>query len=116
MTSILCPDCKGRGENLCFVDRFVSPSSDELTGHVGMMKCIRCEGKGEVPAEMLTWIEQGKMIRHWRIYGNPFGGKYTSMGYRATTLGMSVSDYSSIEQGRVDNTSIYLCQLKQVTP
>ena len=103
MTKITCPDCEGKGESLCFVDKFVSDKSDEMTGSIKMMKCHRCKGTGEVDSGMLTWIDQGKAIRQQRVHG----GEYVDMHTMAVELGIPLTEYSSIEMGRVDNTWLY---------
>jgi hypothetical protein len=100
MVTITCPDCKGQGQNICFVDYFASKDSTDLTGSIRAMKCIRCEGKGEVSVEMLTWIAQGKAIRDRRVHG----GNYVDMHTMAKEVGLSLAEYSAIEMGRVDNT------------
>ena len=92
MTTITCPDCKGQGETKCFVDWFASKDSTDLTGSIKMMKCDRCDGKGEVDVRMSTWIEQGKAIRQQRVNG----GKYVDMHTMAKELGIPLVEYSAI--------------------
>ena len=61
-------------------------------------KCFTCNGIGEIWEERLKWIETGKKIRERRLERN------ITQREEARQLGVLPSDYSDIEQGRVENS------------
>ena len=58
MNKIICPECNGER-----VRRVAFP----YTPNKCTMPCTRCNETGEVPEEMLDWIENGKVLKAKRV-------------------------------------------------
>lgn len=88
--NIKCPECKGAGKK----DGFVNGGLDISKHHYGPIRCIRCNGTGQVPAGMTQWMEQGKVLAARRR----LAGFTLLTGAQA--LGIETSALSAIENGR----------------
>lgn len=87
---ICCPECSGAGQK----EGFVNGGLDISKHHYGPIRCIRCHGTGQVPAEMARWVEQGKVLAARRR----LAGFTLLTGSQA--LGIATSALSAIENGR----------------
>jgi len=92
MTNIICPGCKGQREIPVFIEYANG------TGGIGMVKCTRCKGIGEVDGDMIVWMAQGEILRHNRI------DRGETMREYCGRTGMSVVRLSQLECGIIDNT------------
>ncbi|TVP12505.1 hypothetical protein [Shewanella sp. MSW] len=54
-----CPTCQGAGHISCFVNT----GNDWRKHKSNLMKCIPCNGKGEVNGEQEEWIKRGASMR-----------------------------------------------------
>lgn len=88
--NIQCPECNGAGKK----DGFVNGGLDISKHHYGPIRCIRCNGTGQVPAGMTQWMEQGKVLAARRR----LAGFTLLTGSKA--LGIATSALSAIENGR----------------
>lgn len=71
------------------------------TFHRGLnikIDCYRCNATGQVPTEMLQWVEKGKEIRTRRQ-----AEKKTLREY-GLLYGLTAAGMSDLETGRIDNT------------
>lgn len=93
---VQCPDCKGKGA--CFAHVNTGPDS---SGHYwGDVKCLRCDGSGEVPAAMLEQMRKGRLLRDARV------ARDESLYECAKRVNISSAKLSAIEHGR--DTELYL--------
>ena len=81
---IECPDCRGTGKIFGWG---CGPTGLRPTS----IPCPRCEGNGEVPKKMLTWIAHGKKLKESRM--NP----YRSMKEEAQRRGYSLLEWADME-------------------
>lgn len=93
-----CPDCKGHG-------RFVGVAHFDMVdgkshNKFGEMPCRMCEATGEVPDEMQAWINIGKRMRSERLK------RKEHQRVAANRMGLTLKEYSDIEQGRISNEHI----------
>lgn len=86
--ALTCPSCDGTGTIFALVDGPIYRGSKTIN-------CHRCAGVGRITRAQMDAIESGKRIRENRLARN------VSMGEEARRLGVSVSEYSAIEHGRV---------------
>lgn len=86
--SLTCPSCDGSGTIFALVDgpNYRGPKT---------INCYRCAGVGRITRAQMDAIESGKRIRENRLARN------VSMAEEARRLGISASEYSAIEHGRV---------------
>lgn len=91
---ITCPDCQGEKGRTVFWDG--RDPQGNVIGGIRTIPCPRCGGSGQVPAAMLDWMKRGRAIRASRIARNQ------SMVQAAAQYGLSLSEYSNVEHGRVD--------------
>ena len=87
-SALTCPSCDGAGTIFALVDGPSYRGPKTLT-------CHRCAGSGRITQAQMDAIESGRRIRENRLERN------VSMGEEARRLGMSVSEYSAIEHGRI---------------
>jgi hypothetical protein len=86
--SIPCPDCDGKGEQYCHVNRG-GPGNG-----FGWFPCLTCKGRRVVPADYPERREAGRRMREDRLSRN------MTLRDEAARLGISVVELSRLEQGR----------------
>lgn len=85
-----CPACRGAGTVGAFCNK-----GAESSVHNGPINCFRCRGEGRVPAAMLQWMQRGReLAARRRLAGH-------TLLTGAESLGLSTSQLSAIENGRV---------------
>lgn len=93
-TTIACPDCEGRGNVAAFVD---GERDGVAYGHFDhRARCLRCMGRGLVPAQALDWMSRGRALASLRR------AKMESLNTAARRLGMSAVEMSAMENGKAD--------------
>jgi len=97
MNMISCPQCKGKKEITGLFPCYNDNVPQEERKPVVFLPCPRCNSKGEVPEEMLTWIEKGAKIKAKRI-----DEEGITLRQKAKKLGIRCSELSNIERGCVD--------------
>jgi hypothetical protein len=93
-----CPDCNGKGH-------FVGVSHFDMVdgkshNKFGKIPCRLCEATGEVPDETQAWIDIGKRMRADRLK------RKEHQRVAASRMGLTLKEYSDIEQGRISNEHI----------
>jgi len=83
-----CPRCMGAKASFAFINRGDEPHEGK------MVDCETCEATGEISAEKMHKIFVGKNLRSDRLQR----GK--SMSEEAHRLGITVTQYSALENGR----------------
>lgn len=93
MGTIVCPDCKGKKRLFALVDgpRYRGPMD---------IPCTRCGESGEVDQTVERWMTIGGTHRTWRI------AQWESLRECAVRLGISPSELSGMEAGRLDPTRL----------
>jgi hypothetical protein len=91
-----CPDCHGKGYfiGVAHFDMKDGKSYNKF----GKLPCRLCEATGEVPDETQKWINIGKRMRADRLK------RKEHQRVAASRMGITLKEYSEIEQGRVDNS------------
>lgn len=93
MSTITCPDCRGRKVLMALVDGPAYSGPAEIA-------CLRCGGAGEVDEDMERWMMIGGTHRTWRV------AQHEALGECARRLSMSASELSGMEHGRTDPTRL----------
>jgi hypothetical protein len=89
-----CMDCKGTGENLGQLPVLTERSL--ITDELKLLSiCRRCKGAGEIPDEMMQWIEWGNSLRHLRL------SKDITLRKMCETTKLGVDVISNLEQGYI---------------
>jgi hypothetical protein len=89
-----CPDCKGTGKTVASHVSY----ADGRHGYNVPLKCTRCEGSGDVPEQMVAWIEVGRKMREARVNGKPYRNLYQE----AERRGMHAATLSRMERGVIE--------------
>jgi hypothetical protein len=89
--NFICPGCNGRKETFVMA---CGPKG----GFQGYRPCYRCKGTGEVTEGDLRRMELARKIRQDRVE------RRVVMREEAARLGVSIADYSNIENGREPET------------
>ena len=82
---ITCPACNG--------EKVIHAAFHDVE-----IPCNQCKGTGEVPEEMIAWIERGMEIRDERL------SRKVTLRDEAKRLDVGVMTISAIERGLVDNS------------
>lgn len=90
---MICPDCGGDRQTIANHVSYANGSHGYNVPH----KCTRCQGTGECPDEMAEWIIEGRKMREQRVNG----GNYRNLGTEAKRRGMTASQLSAMEMGRI---------------
>ena len=92
---IVCPRCKGDFKNVfpAFPHKKMLETSIETLRED--FKCDMCNGSGKVSEEVLSWIEDGKMLKDKRI------AKKIVLRLAAKQLNMDIALLSKMERGCV---------------
>jgi hypothetical protein len=93
---MICPNCQGR-KTVFGIQHFNSGVAD-----IGEHTCTVCKGTGNVLPEHLRRLEEGERIRRDRL------SKGLSISEAAEQLGISISDLSDLEHGRVSKEELGL--------
>ena len=91
-----CPDCHGKGYfiGVAHFDMVDGKSYNKF----GKIPCRLCEATGAVPDGMQKWSDIGKRMRADRLK------RKEHQRSAASRMGLTLKEYSDIEQGRVDNS------------
>ena len=87
-TRIKCVECEGRGKVRVQVRLRVGPCR-EMT-----VTCLRCDGAGDMPEVMRTWILEGVRLRSSRL------ARGLTQREAAQRLGVSIGELSQMEHGK----------------
>ena len=90
---ITCPFRKGEKRLFGFVDRW--GDAGNRIGQSGWMDCHICNGHGEITDDHAERIAEGKRIREERF------ARGETLIMAAANLGISVSQLSALEHGRL---------------
>ena len=86
-----CPHCDGKGESFAFINR----GEDPATHSSGMIECSTCKGSGSITGQHYGLIVSGRKMRDERVAAG------VALSEAATRAGISVTQLSAIERGRV---------------
>ena len=94
LKSVKCPDCDGEGitEALMNFGGFCAPMKK---------KCTRCDGRGQIPEEMLDWKKIGAAMKQDRL------DRGLSQREEADRIGIHVAELSQMEAGIVEPIDYY---------
>jgi hypothetical protein len=92
-----CPGCRGLGQILATGIQYAEGHSGPYCGE---FPCDRCNGSGEIPDEMVRWIEHGKVLKK-----RPLSQRMNLISWSALR-GMTLMQWSYIERGMVNNLGI----------
>lgn len=88
-----CERCDGTGTML--LTGFITRSTGCSAVQDEPMKCLDCQGKGQVSGLQLKMRRIGKHIREWRVETR------TSEREQATLLGFSLTEFNKIQHGKL---------------
>lgn len=86
---VACPDCE-QGQVFAHVNRGAHGSGFQ------MIDCLRCKGTAQVPAEMIRWIVEGRVLKADRI------SRDMTLSAEAARRGMTPAQLSAMEHGRTE--------------
>lgn len=92
-----CPSCHGDGYITGLFPVYAEDCASERKPSVELT-CDRCQGTGNIPDEMLEWIERGRKLREDRK------SRGMTLRKEAEERGMLPSELSRIERGIVGET------------
>ena len=96
-----CPKCDGTGKGGPLHINKGPNQKGICEGHwFRESLCPFCTGSGEVPDHVAGWIADGKALRNERISRNELSIN------AARKLGISLTEFSAAETGRIDPSSI----------
>jgi len=87
-----CPSCKGEGKIAGF------GCGPNVCMKPIVMPCQLCDQTGKVSDEKLDWVRRGRVMREKRVHGSP----YKTLRAAAEERGISVVEYSKMEQGVIE--------------
>lgn len=96
---IECPSCLGQGFILATGIRYATGESGPWEEH---RVCDRCKGSRAISSQMVKWIEHGKALKTQRLLHS------RNMLDESIRRGVTLTEWSSIERGMVDNLAIEL--------
>lgn len=94
-----CVDCDGTGELTGVFPVYAEGHSGPPVVEIG---CDRCEGSGQMPAEMLLWIRRGERIAQYREDELKMGPREA-----AEFWGLRPSELMNMESGKRDNSEFF---------
>jgi len=92
---IRCPKCDGGKNPLVNFPAFPNKKMLEVGEDklMEMFACLLCKGKGEVPDQTASWVENGKILKDLRIE------KRLTLRKAAKALNILASKLSEMERG-----------------
>ncbi len=89
---MICPDCEGTGQTLAFF--VIHTDGHEQT--MAQLRCLTCQGRGEVDDRYPAWLRRGQEMRRERRE------RREPLRQAAARLGVSAVEYSKMEFGLIE--------------